>query len=120
MEGSYEKIAVEIERYIIKFGGINVSEALFKRQRKDFNSRFQRFMKTRTTSSIPNGKLDPEHPWGYLLGLCVKHFVKRNVSKDYEYSVERKMKELFELATAYVFTILILDLRNFPWKVHDK
>ncbi|WP_170230405.1 hypothetical protein, partial [Aneurinibacillus danicus] len=113
-EDDYLRIALEIEKYVIELGGINIAEFMLKKLSSSFNPRLQRFMKVRRYSGFTTEqKVEPEIPWGYLFALCVKHFVRRNFKKDAVQIFNKKIEELFKLATAYISMLDIQEYSKF-------
>ncbi|QWG76929.1 MULTISPECIES: hypothetical protein [Bacillus cereus group] len=118
LENSYLRIANDIEKIIVELGGINVIQEIFKRLNGTYSSEYKRFLLIRKTIGLTgNNPVEPEIPWGYLIGLSAKNLTHRcfkkvtnqdEINKQKEY-INQKFDELFNLSKSYISSLKIQD-----------
>lgn len=104
----YKKIANYIESEVKSLGGVNVAERIFFLLQRFYIPNQKRFVITRNKTSFnTERKTNSHYPFGYLLQISLKNFVKYNHADSKQF--ERRLSELLKLSHAYVSTMDIQD-----------
>jgi hypothetical protein len=117
LENSYLRIANEIKKIIVELGGISVIEELLKKLYSTYSTEYNRFLLIRkTTGLMGTDPVEPEIPWGYLIGMCAKNFTRRGIKKVKPEEIKTQKKyfsdkyeELYSLSKAYISSLKIQD-----------
>ncbi|MCK1997500.1 hypothetical protein MPH47_09750 [Psychrobacillus psychrodurans] len=121
LSNSYLRIANEIEKIIVELGGINIIEELLKKLYRTYSTEYKRFFLIRKTTGLMGiNPVEPEIPWGYLIGLCAKKLTRRSIKKvkpeeikkQKEY-INKKYEELYSLSKAYISSLKIQDFNPY-------
>lgn len=104
----FGKIGRDIEGKIISLGGVNVAERLFTILSRTFNQKQKRYRIIRNRAAFGNRKVNSQYPFGYLLQLCVKNYVKYNTKNSWLF--EERFGELLNLSQSYVS---IMDIQDY-------
>ena len=103
----FVKIAQDIESLVISLGGVNVAERLFEMLQPFYDPKQKRYQIIRNTVTLNRPVVNSQYPFGYLIQLCVKNFVKYN---DSGRQFEKHFKELLKLSQAF---ISIMDIQDY-------
>ncbi|GKV70592.1 hypothetical protein NCCP2716_30900 [Sporosarcina sp. NCCP-2716] len=123
----FGRIARDIESLVCSLGGANVADRLFVILNYSFNQRQKRYRVIRRKETLEKRKVNSQYPYGFLLQLSVKNYVRYNTTDNNLF--EKRFKELLELSQAYVsimdiqdyymYSNMFFDLENIVYYLHN-